>query len=164
MTDIIADAETSPDAADPRFRALGGRPGKIIAIHLSYDSRAQQRGRRPNDPSYFFKPSSSVAASGSVIERPHGTELLAFEGEIALVIGAAARRVSVADAWSHVAAVTASNDFGLYDLRANDKGSNVRSKGGDGFTPIGPALVAGERNRPLSTQSSHLGERRTGSG
>ncbi|MDJ0336280.1 fumarylacetoacetate hydrolase family protein [Salinibacterium sp. G-O1] len=141
MTDITADAETTPDAADPRFRALAGRPGKIIAIHLSYDSRAQQRGRRPNDPSYFFKPSSSVAASGSEIERPHGTELLAFEGEIALVIGAAARRVSVADAWSHVAAVTASNDFGLYDLRANDKGSNVRSKGGDGFTPIGPALI-----------------------
>jgi regulator of RNase E activity RraA len=40
-----------------------------------------------------------------------------------------------------VAAVTAANDFGLYDLRANDKGSNVRSKGRDGYTPIGPALI-----------------------
>lgn len=37
--------------------------------------------------------------------------------------------------------MTAGNDFGLYDLRANDKGSNVRSKGGDGFTPLGPALI-----------------------
>ena len=37
--------------------------------------------------------------------------------------------------------MTASNDFGLYDLRANDKGSNLRSKGGDGFTPIGPTLL-----------------------
>jgi 2-keto-4-pentenoate hydratase/2-oxohepta-3-ene-1,7-dioic acid hydratase in catechol pathway/regulator of RNase E activity RraA len=129
------------DAADPRFAALPGRPGKIIAIHLSYASRADQRGRRPAAPSYFFKPSSSVAASGSTIERPAGTELLAFEGEIALVIGAPARRVGLADAWSHVAAVTAANDFGLYDLRANDKGSNVRSKGGDGYTPIGPALI-----------------------
>ena len=63
------------------------RPGKIIAIHLSYASRADQRGRRPAAPSYFFKPSSSVAASGGTIERPAGTELLAFEGEIALVIG-----------------------------------------------------------------------------
>jgi len=139
MTETIAG--TTADATDPRFRALERRPGKIVAIHLSYDSRAQQRGRRPDQPSYFFKPSSSVAASGSVIERPLGTELLAFEGEIAIVIGAAARRVSRADAWSHVAAVTAANDFGLYDLRANDKGSNVRSKGGDGFTPIGPALI-----------------------
>lgn len=132
---------TESDAADPRFSGLPARPGKIIAIHLSYESRAAQRGRRPAHPSYFFKPSSSVAASGGVIERPVGTELLAFEGEIALVIGAPARKVRVQDAWSHVAGITAANDFGLYDLRANDKGSNVRSKGGDGFTPIGPALI-----------------------
>ena len=129
------------DAADPRFSGLPGRPGKIIAVHLSYASRADQRGRRPADPSYFFKPASSVAASGSTIERPSGTELLAFEGEIALVIGTPARRVPLADAWGHVAWVTAANDFGLYDLRANDKGSNVRSKGGDGYTPIGPSLI-----------------------
>ncbi|MGP6175862.1 fumarylacetoacetate hydrolase family protein [Microbacterium sp. A196] len=118
-----------------------GRPGKIIAIHLSYTSRAQQRGRRPAAPSYFFKAASSVAASGGTVERPAGTELLAFEGEIALVIGDPARHVSLEDAWSHVASVTAANDLGLYDLRANDKGSNVRSKGGDGYTPLGPDLI-----------------------
>ncbi|MCM3779532.1 fumarylacetoacetate hydrolase family protein [Microbacterium hydrocarbonoxydans] len=117
------------------------RPGKIIAIHLSYGSRADQRGRRPAAPSYFFKPASSIGASGGTVERPADTELLAFEGEIALVIGAPARRVSLADAWDHVAWVTASNDLGLYDLRANDKGSNVRSKGGDGYTPLGPELI-----------------------
>lgn len=117
------------------------RPGKIIAIHLSYASRADQRGRRPEHPSYFFKPASSVAATGGTVERPAGTELLAFEGEIALVIGAPARRVTLDDAWSHVASVTAANDLGLYDLRAIDKGSNVRSKGGDGYTPLGPALI-----------------------
>ncbi|MEV7874765.1 fumarylacetoacetate hydrolase family protein [Microbacterium sp. NPDC089188] len=126
---------------DPRFTALGARPGKIVAVHLSYASRADQRGRRPAAPSYFFKPSSSLAASGAETVRPAGTELLAFEGEIALVIGEPARWVTPDAAWSHVASVTAANDFGLYDLRANDKGSNVRSKGGDGYTPIGPALI-----------------------
>ncbi|MFT4050997.1 MAG: fumarylacetoacetate hydrolase family protein [Microbacterium sp.] len=129
------------DRIDPRFAALPCRPGKIIAVHISYASRADQRGRRPATPSYFFKASSSVAATGEAIERPAGTELLAFEGEIALIIGAPARRVPVESAWDHVGWVTASNDLGLYDLRANDKGSNVRSKGGDGFTPIGPALI-----------------------
>ena len=124
------------------------RPGKIIAIHLSYESRSAQRGRRPAAPSYFFKPASSVAPSGGTVERPAGTELLAFEGEIALIIGAPARRVSLADAWSHVASVTASNDLGLYDLRANDKGSNVRSKGGDGYTPLGPELIDASRVDP----------------
>ncbi|SFI65771.1 MULTISPECIES: fumarylacetoacetate hydrolase family protein [Microbacterium] len=138
---MTTENDTRTDAADPRFAALPARPGKIVAVHLSYSSRADQRGRRPAAPSYFFKASSSVAATGGTIERPAGTELLAFEGEIALVIGAPARQVSLADAWDHVAWVTAANDLGLYDLRANDKGSNVRSKGGDGFTPIGPDLI-----------------------
>ncbi|MFB8387578.1 fumarylacetoacetate hydrolase family protein [Microbacterium sp. NPDC055910] len=138
MTDNIARGTRNED---PRFAALPVRPGKIIAIHLSYASRADQRGRRPAHPSYFFKASSSVAASGGTVERPAGTELLAFEAEIALVIGAPARRVSIDEAWDHVAFVTAANDLGVYDLRANDKGSNVRSKGGDGFTPIGPDRI-----------------------
>ncbi|GAA5152707.1 hypothetical protein GCM10025768_21070 [Microbacterium pseudoresistens] len=116
-------------------------PGKIIAVHLSYESRAAQRGRRPSHPSYFFKPVSSVSATGGTVERPVGTELLAFEGEIALVIGERARWVGIDDAWTHVAAVTAANDLGLYDMRATDKGSNVRSKGGDGYTPVGPELI-----------------------
>ena len=64
------------------------------------------------------------------------------------MIGTAARRVSLDDAWNHVSAVTAANDLGLYDLRANDKGSNVRSKGGDGFTPIGPSLIDARAVRP----------------
>ncbi|MQA95592.1 MAG: fumarylacetoacetate hydrolase family protein [Streptosporangiales bacterium] len=125
----------------PAHGALPGRPGKIIAVHVSHESRAAQRGRRPAAPSYFLKPSSSLGASGDAVERPEGTELLAFEGEIALVIGSPARGVSPAEAWSHVAWVTASNDWGLYDLRANDKGANVRNKGRDGYTPVGPELI-----------------------
>ncbi len=133
--------DQSTDVTPGAFGALPRRPGKIIAVHLSYASRADQRGRRPANPSYFFKPTSSLANSGATVERPAGTELLAFEGEIALVIGDAARRVAVSEAWAHVAWVTASNDLGVYDLRAADKGSNVRSKGGDGFTPLGPELI-----------------------
>ncbi|MHA7208362.1 fumarylacetoacetate hydrolase family protein [Arthrobacter sp. MDT1-65] len=114
---------------------------KVIAVHINYPSRAAQRGRTPEQPSYFLKPSSSLALSGSAVERPAGCELLGFEGEIALVIGTAARRVSPTDAWGHVGWVTASNDLGVYDLRYADKGSNLRSKGGDGFTPVGPGLL-----------------------
>ncbi len=126
---------------DPASSPLATRPGTIVAVHLAYASRADQRGRRPAHLSYFLKPVSSLGVSGGTVERPAGTELLAFEGEIALVIGTTARRVSLSQAWSHVAAVTASNDLGLYDLRANDRGSNVRSKGGPGFTPLGPRLI-----------------------
>ncbi|WP_434620209.1 fumarylacetoacetate hydrolase family protein [Arthrobacter sp. A5] len=115
--------------------------GKVVAVHLAYQSRADQRGRTPAKPSYFLKASSSLSLTGSEIERPAGCELLAYEGEIALVIGTAARRVSPEAAWTHVGHVTASNDLGVYDLKYADKGSNVRSKSGDGFTPFGPGLI-----------------------
>lgn len=122
------------------------RPGKVVAVHLSYRSRADQRGRTPAHPSYFLKAPSSLTGPGEVT-RPAGTELLGFEGEIAVVIGTAARDVSPADGWSHVGWVTASNDLGLHDLRYADKGSNVRSKSGDGFTPVGPALIPASQVR-----------------
>ncbi|MBA4102927.1 MAG: hypothetical protein C0488_11955, partial [Arthrobacter sp.] len=133
---------------------------KVVAVHINYPSRAAQRGRTPAQPSYFLKPSSSLALSGSTVERPAGCELLGYEGEIALIIGKAARRVGIEDAWSHVAAVTASNDLGVYDLRWADKGSNLRSKGGDGFTPVGPALIPADAVDPaqLRIRTWHNGE------
>lgn len=60
---------------------------------------------------------------------------------MALIIGETATRVKASDAWRHVAHVTAANDFGVYDLRYADKGSNVRSKGIDGYTPLGPEFL-----------------------
>ncbi|MGH3297609.1 MAG: fumarylacetoacetate hydrolase family protein [Trebonia sp.] len=116
-------------------------PSKIIAVHLSYRSRAMERGRLPLWPSYFLKPPSTLAADGDPVLRPPWCELLAFEGEVALVIGTRACRVSPADAWAHVGWITAANDFGVYDLRYADGGSNVRSKGIDWFTPLGPGLL-----------------------
>jgi len=133
---------------------------KVIAVHINYPSRAAQRGRTPAQPSYFLKPSSSLSLTGTAVERPAGCELLGFEGEIAIIIGKSARRVEVEDAWGHVAAVTASNDLGVYDLRYADKGSNLRSKGGDGFTPVGPALIPADAVDPanLRIRTWHNGE------
>ena len=137
---------------------------KVIAVHINYPSRAAQRGRTPQQPSYFLKPSSSLAVGSaeapSTVERPAGCELLGYEGEIALIIGKPARRVGIEDAWSHVEWVTASNDLGVYDLRYADKGSNLRSKGGDGFTPVGPGLIAADTTDPaaLRIRTWHNGE------
>jgi len=124
---------------------LSPPPTKIVAVHVSYRSRATQRGVLPSFPSYFLKPPSALAASGDAIERPPGCGLLAFEGEVALVIGTRASRVHRDAAWGHVAWVTAANDFAVYDLRYADRGGNVRSKGIDRLTPLGPRLLdAGE--------------------
>ncbi|TYK43389.1 fumarylacetoacetate hydrolase family protein [Actinomadura decatromicini] len=120
---------------------LGDRPSKIIAVHLNFPSRAKERGRIPPEPSYFVKPASSLAGTGDPLGRPAGCELMTFEGEIALVIGRRAHRVTPDEAWEHVGWVTAANDAGVHDMKYADRGSNLRSKGADGFTPIGPRLL-----------------------
>jgi 2-keto-4-pentenoate hydratase/2-oxohepta-3-ene-1,7-dioic acid hydratase in catechol pathway/regulator of RNase E activity RraA len=120
---------------------LGHPPSKIIAVHLNFRSRAAERGRTPAHPSYFLKPPSSLAGTQEPIVRPRGCHLMGFEGEIALVIGSRAQRVRPQDGWSHVRWVTAANDAGVYDLRHADRGSNLRSKGADGYTPLGPRLL-----------------------
>jgi 2-keto-4-pentenoate hydratase/2-oxohepta-3-ene-1,7-dioic acid hydratase in catechol pathway/regulator of RNase E activity RraA len=123
-------------------------PSKIFAVHLNYRSRAQQRGRVPSEPSYFLKPPSSVAADGDPVVRPRDCELLAFEGEIALVIGARTRGVSPEEGLRRISHYTVGNDFGVYDLRWADRGSNVFAKGHDTFTPLGPRLVPADELDP----------------
>ncbi len=119
----------------------GVAPTKVIAVHLNYHSRAAQRGRTPTEPSYFLKPPSSLSAGGPVV-RPRGTELLAYEGEVAVIIARAARHVSPADAAGHIGWFAAANDLGVHDFRWADRGSNVLAKGQDGYTPLGPAVPA----------------------
>ena len=124
------------------------RPGKVIAVHANYASWAAERSEHPAHPSYFLKPSSSVASSGGLVERPLDVEQVTCEGEVALVIGTVARRVRREDAWAHVGWVTAANDLGVPDLRTADRGSNLRSKGRDGFTPLGPTLIDARTVQP----------------
>ena len=52
--------------------ALERVPGKVVAVHVSYRSRAAERGVTPAWPSYFLKPSSSLADSGDPVARPPG--------------------------------------------------------------------------------------------
>ena len=119
----------------------GLRASKVFAVHLNYRSRAEQRGRVPSEPSYFLKPPSSISDGGPV-ERPRGAELLVYEGEIAVILGARVREATLEEAQAVIGWYAAANDFGVHDFRWADRGSNVLSKGHDGYTPIGAAVAA----------------------
>lgn len=119
----------------------GLTPTKVVGVHLNYRSRAEQRGRVPAEPSYFLKPPSSISDGGPVI-RPQGAELLAFEGEIVVILGAPVRNATTEEAEGAIGWFAPANDFGVHDFRWADRGSNVLTKGQDGYTPIGPAVVA----------------------
>jgi 5-oxopent-3-ene-1,2,5-tricarboxylate decarboxylase / 2-hydroxyhepta-2,4-diene-1,7-dioate isomerase len=129
---------------------------KVFGVHVNYRSRAEQRGHVPEVPSYFFKPPSSVAGDGDAVVRPRGAELLAFEGEIAIVIGRRARRVTPGHGLEHVGWFAPADDFGIYDFRWADRGSNVLAKGHDGFTPIGSYVPAGDVDPDALTLRTHV--------
>jgi 5-oxopent-3-ene-1,2,5-tricarboxylate decarboxylase/2-hydroxyhepta-2,4-diene-1,7-dioate isomerase len=118
-------------------------PGKILATHLTYRSRAEEyrMAQLPRTPSYFMKPPSSLSAHREPVMRPKGCRFLNYEGEIAVVIGRSCRGVSVDDALDHVRGYSVANDWGVHDFRHADRGSMLRVKGQDGFCPLGPALV-----------------------
>ncbi|MGO4434910.1 fumarylacetoacetate hydrolase family protein [Paenarthrobacter sp. RAF9] len=44
------------------------RTRKVIAVHINYPSRAAQRGRTPQQPSYFLKPATSLASQLLTLE------------------------------------------------------------------------------------------------
>src|SRR6476620_2984196 len=121
----------------------GLTPVKVVAVHLNYPSRAQQRGRTPSEPSYFLKPATSLCGDGPLV-RPQGCELLAYEGEVAAIVGKRVRHATPEEGARAVGWYAPANDVGVHDLRWADRGSNLLSKGHDGYTPIGPAVAAAD--------------------
>ena len=118
-------------------------PGKIIATHLTYRSRAEEyrMARLPSEPSYFMKPPSSLSAHLEPVVRPAGCRFLNYEGEVAVVIGRRCLGVGIDEALDYVGGYTVANDWGVHDFRHADRGSMLRVKGQDGFCPLGPVLV-----------------------
>jgi 5-oxopent-3-ene-1,2,5-tricarboxylate decarboxylase/2-hydroxyhepta-2,4-diene-1,7-dioate isomerase len=125
-------------------------PTKILAIRVSYRSRAREFGTQqmPDTPAYFIKPLSSLSSHRAPVARPRGCHFLNYEGEIAVVIGKRCSGVTVEDALNYVAGYTLANDWGVHDFLHADRGSLLRVKGQDGFCPLGPVLVDAEDVNP----------------
>jgi 2-keto-4-pentenoate hydratase/2-oxohepta-3-ene-1,7-dioic acid hydratase in catechol pathway len=118
-------------------------PGKILGIGQNYRAHALEMGKGlPEEPLVFMKPRTAMIADGQAIERPAGYERCDFEGELGVVIGTRARRVSRERALDHVLGFTCINDVTVRDLQKKD-GQWIRAKGFDTFCPIGPRVVAG---------------------
>jgi len=126
-------------------------PSKIIAVHLTYQSRLDEyAARTPAAPSYFMKPPTTLNGHRGELRRPHGARFLNYEGELAVVIGRRMKGVAIADALDHVAGYAPANDVGLHDFRHADRGAMLRVKGQDGFLPIGPELVPASEFDPTA--------------
>ena len=130
---------------DTEYLAPVPRPGKVVAIGRNYRAHAAEEGvDPPAAPLIFSKWPSSVVGHGTAIR--WSAELTAqvdFEAELGVVIGRAARRVTVDEALDHVLGYTCLNDVSARDLQFGD-GQWARGKSLDTFCPIGPVLVTAD--------------------
>lgn len=117
-------------------------PGKILAIGRNYAEHARELNNDvPTEPLVFAVMPSAVIGDGDVIEwESELTAQVDWEGELAVIIGKTARKVSQADALDFVFGYTIANDVSARDLQTRDK-QWTRAKGLDTFCPLGPVVV-----------------------
>jgi 2-keto-4-pentenoate hydratase/2-oxohepta-3-ene-1,7-dioic acid hydratase in catechol pathway len=121
-------------------------PGKVLAMWNNYRALGQKLGLAPpNEPLYLLKPPNTYLAPGAAIRKPRVDAKVAFEGELAIVIGTTCSGVTPEQAPDHVFGYTCANDVTVNDIIGRDPTFPqwVRAKGFDTFCPFGPVIATG---------------------
>jgi acylpyruvate hydrolase len=136
--------------ADVRILAPISRPGKILAAGRNYADHAKEaaaitsREVKPQTfPSGFVKLSSVVIGPDDPVELAPVTQMLAYEGELAVVIGKRGRYIPKDKVYEYIAGYTIINDVSARDIqRAESKfGNHLLGKNMDTLCPMGPWIV-----------------------
>lgn len=105
-------AQTDLDAVVPS-------PRKIVCIGLNYAPHIKEMGRAlPEIPTLFVKFADALIGPYDQVNVPdYATSALDWEGELAVIIGKRARRVSAADASDYIAGYAIMNDYTMRDFQ-----------------------------------------------
>ena len=119
-------------------------PDKILCVGLNYRVHQEETGRGGEaNPTIFVRfAAAQVGHLGRMI-RPRESNTLDFEGEIALVIGKAGRRIAAENWLDHVAGFSCYNDGSVREYQRHTSqftpGKNFAATGG-----FGPWMVTPE--------------------
>jgi 2-keto-4-pentenoate hydratase/2-oxohepta-3-ene-1,7-dioic acid hydratase in catechol pathway len=118
------------------------RPSKILALGLNYRAHAEESGLQlPEQPVVFTKLPSALCGPTDAIEVPGGRVRVDWEAELVVCIGRGGKRISEADAWSHVAGITGGQDVSDREEQFRALRQFTMAKSFDTYAPIGPVLV-----------------------
>jgi 2-keto-4-pentenoate hydratase/2-oxohepta-3-ene-1,7-dioic acid hydratase in catechol pathway len=119
-------------------------PDKILCIGVNYAEHAEETRLDPSAvPTVFAKFRNSLVGDGAPIVIPPAASEIDYEGELAVVIGRRAARLTEADALSAVGGVMPLNDVSARDLQFSSA-QWTAGKAVDTFAPCGPELVLGD--------------------
>jgi 2-keto-4-pentenoate hydratase/2-oxohepta-3-ene-1,7-dioic acid hydratase in catechol pathway len=119
----------------------------VFLVGANYKKHAEEAGLDvPEIPVIFMKPVTALVGPDEPIRLPPISTQMDYEGELAIMIGKTATRISKADAPAHVAGLTLLNDVTARDLQWVQLGKHrivdwLSSKALDSSTPVGPAIV-----------------------
>jgi 2-keto-4-pentenoate hydratase/2-oxohepta-3-ene-1,7-dioic acid hydratase in catechol pathway len=137
-------------------------PSKVIAVGYNYISHREDMTHEenrpiPEHPPLFLKLPTSLTGPDTDIIYPADATNLHFEGELVIVVGKKASKVSAEDAHEYIFGVTAGNDVSERNWQANDL-QWLRAKASDTFGPLGPSIVTGLDYLDLRVQTRLNGE------
>lgn len=119
-------------------------PGNALAVGLNYKAHAAETGQEPpGQPVLFAKMRGTYNRPSGPVVHPEWTRRLDYEGELGVVIGTRAHRVSATDALAHVFGYMCVDDVSARD-RQKAEPQWIRAKSGWGFMPMGPWITSAD--------------------
>jgi 2-keto-4-pentenoate hydratase/2-oxohepta-3-ene-1,7-dioic acid hydratase in catechol pathway len=114
-------------------------PSKIVCVGRNYREHAAELGNKmPDEPLLFLKAPSAIIGNGDRIQIPLESAQVEHEGELGVVIGKQAQKLSADDdPLTYVLGYTCVNDVTARDLQRKDV-QFTRAKSFDTFCPVGP--------------------------
>ncbi|HEY2814423.1 MAG TPA: fumarylacetoacetate hydrolase family protein [Acidimicrobiales bacterium] len=128
-------------AADLDYAPVVPRPDKVLCVGLNYRKHILEMGRElPDYPTLFAKYRRTLIGAHDDITLPVVSDKTDWEAELAVIVGANARHVSIEEAASCIAGYAVLNDVSVRDFQ-NRTLQWLQGKMFEGTTPVGPHLV-----------------------
>jgi acylpyruvate hydrolase len=129
------------------------RPAKIICVGLNYRNHIREMGRElPTYPTLFAKfPEALIGPHDPIALPAHAADTVDWEGEVAVVLGARARRLTAAQAERAIAGYTVINDVTVREHQYRTS-QWLQGKTFESTTPFGPWLTSGPLAGELRTE------------
>jgi 2-keto-4-pentenoate hydratase/2-oxohepta-3-ene-1,7-dioic acid hydratase in catechol pathway len=149
--------------AEAEFLPPLDAPEKILCIGVNYANRAKDYNiaETPKYPSMFYRAPASLVAHGQALVRPHVSEQLDYEVEIAMVIGRGGRHIPKESALDHILGVTLCNEGTIRDWTRHGTFNVTQGKNFDATGSIGPWIVTSDEvdlTKPLHLKARLNGQ------
>ncbi|WP_422377906.1 fumarylacetoacetate hydrolase family protein [Roseibium sp.] len=153
LQDLIDAAADKPVThADVIYEMVLPNAPRILCVGVNFPYRNAEYKDGSSQPKYmslFPRFASGFTGHDRPLIRPPENHTLDYEGEVAIVIGKAGRRIRPEDAYDHISALTLCNEGTIRDWVRHAKFNVTQGKNWDKSGAMGPWLVPFERAEQL---------------